>query len=136
MLLRRLAPTGLSLLLAISCAAALPPSPAAQRATGDYVPPEISSMTRPQSSELRELVERFVADRDEILRFYDVADSALQIRRMREFYAAWRKRLDEMAYDTLGTEGRVDWLLLVKRLEYEQRLLDREESRGREMEPL
>ena len=93
-------------------------------------------MTRPQSSELRELVERFVADRDEILRFYSVTGSALQIRRMREFYGAWRKRLDAMPYDTLGTEGRVDWLLLQRRLEHEQRLLDREESREREMAPL
>ncbi|HEY5079356.1 MAG TPA: DUF885 family protein, partial [Opitutaceae bacterium] len=132
----RLAPTGLSLLLAVSAAASLPPSPAAVRPTEDYVPAEISSMTRPQSSELRELVERFVADRDEILRFYSVPGSALQIRRMREFYAAWRKRLDEMPYDTLGTEGRVDWLLLQRRLEYEQRLLDREESREKEMAPL
>ena len=93
-------------------------------------------MTHPQSSELRELVERFVADRDELLRFYDVGGSALQIRRMREFFTAWHKRLEEMPYDSLGTEGRVDWLLLERRLDYEQRLLDREDTREREMAPL
>jgi hypothetical protein len=125
----------LSLVLAAS-SGALPPSPASTRSTADYVPPEISGMTRPQSSELRELVERFVTDRDELLRFYSVNGSALQIRRLREFYAAWSRRLGEMPYDSLGTEGSVDWLLLARQLEYSQRLLDREETREREMSPL
>jgi hypothetical protein len=132
----RLAPPLLSLLWVLPAGAALPPSPAALRPTQDYVPAEISGMTHAQSSELRELVERFVADRDELLRFYDVEGSALQIRRMREFYAAWRQRLEAMPYDSLGTEGRVDWLLLKSRLSYEERLLDREETREREMTPL
>jgi hypothetical protein len=100
------------------------------------VPPEISEMTHASSSELRELVDRFVTDRDEVLRFYDVSGSELQVRRMREFYAAWKQRLEAMDYDSLGTEGRVDWLLLVRQVEYEQRLLDREESRTREMAPI
>ena len=113
-----------------------PPSPAAQRPTAAYVPAEISLMVRPRSSELRELVDRFVADRDELLRFYSVAGSALQTRRLREFYGEWSKRLDSVAYESLGTEGRVDWLLLSRRIVYEQGLLDRMESRAREMSPL
>jgi hypothetical protein len=116
--------------------AGLPPSPAAVRSTDDYVPQEISLMTRAQSSGLRELVERFVADRDELLRFYSVQGSELQTRRLREFYAAWRGRLGAMDYDSLGTEGRVDWLLLTRQVDYEQKLLDRTESREREMSPL
>jgi hypothetical protein len=114
----------------------VPPSPAAERPTGAYVPPELSLMTRPQASGLRELVDRFVTDRDELLRFYSVDGSELQTRRMREFYGEWRKRLDAMDYESLGTEGRVDWLLMSRRLEYELRLLDRRESRAREMAPL
>ncbi|HXQ80771.1 MAG TPA: DUF885 family protein [Opitutaceae bacterium] len=126
----------LPVILAASGAAQLPPSPAASRSTADYVPPEISGMTRPQSSELRELVERFVADRDELVRFYSVNGSALRRRRLREFYAAWSGRLDAMAYDSLGTEGRVDWLLMMRQLDYSWKLLDREEAREREMAPL
>ncbi len=114
----------------------MPPSPAAERPTAAYVPPELSLMTRPQASELRELVDRFVADRDELLRFYSVDGSELQTRRMREFYGEWRRRLGATAYESLGTEGRVDWLLMSRRLEYELRLLDRRESRVREMAPL
>jgi uncharacterized protein (DUF885 family) len=130
---------GLTLLSVLSLApalAALPPSPAALRPTSDYVPPELSQMTAPRSSELRELVERFVSDRDELLRFYDVAGSDLQVRRMREFYTAWKQRVAAMDYKSLGTEGRVDWLLLSRQLDYELKLLDREEVRGREMESL
>jgi len=133
---RRLALALLPLFLPLSGSAALPPSPAAGRPTDAYVSPEIAAMTRAHSSELRELVDRFVADRDEILRFYSVDGSVLQIRRMREFYAAWRKRLDAMAYDSLGTEGRVDWLLLTRQVDYAQKILDREEARQREMAPL
>ncbi len=126
----------LPLLLSLQGVAGLPPSPAAVRATDAYVPQEVSAMTRPQASELRELVDRFVADRDELTRFYSVKGSELQTRRLREFYRAWRSRLDAMPYDSLGIEGRVDWLLLVRQLDYEQRILDRRESRAREMSPL
>jgi Bacterial protein of unknown function (DUF885) len=114
----------------------MPLSPAADRPTGAYVPPELSLMTRPQASELRELVDRFVADRDELLRFYSVDGSELQTRRLREFYGEWSQRLDAIAYESLGTEGRVDWLLLSRRLDYERKLLDRRESRAREMAPV
>jgi hypothetical protein len=93
-------------------------------------------MTRPRSSELRELVERFVADQDELTRFYSVEGSGLQVRRLREFYGAWRGRLDQMAYEGLGTEGRIDWLLLRRQIDYELRLLDRGEARAREMAPV
>ncbi|HEY1792460.1 MAG TPA: DUF885 family protein [Opitutaceae bacterium] len=112
------------------------PSPAAIRPTAAYVPAELSLMTGPRSSELRELVDRFVADRDELTRFYSVDGSQLQTRRLREFYAAWRGRLGAMDYDSLGTEGRIDWILLGRQIAYEERLLDRLEARQGEMAPL
>ncbi|HEY1763970.1 MAG TPA: DUF885 family protein [Opitutaceae bacterium] len=131
---RRLTPTLLA--LAVSVAARGEPSPAAVRETAAYVPPEISRMTQPRSSELRELVERFVADRDELVRFYSVENSDLQLRRLGEFYEAWQERLQAMPYDSLGTEGRVDWLLLHGQLQYDLKLLERRRARNREMEPL
>src|ERR1019366_6145071 len=47
-------------------------------------------------------------------RFYSVEGSALQVRRLREFYAAWRRRLEQMPFDGLGMEGRGDWPLLAR----------------------
>ncbi len=112
------------------------PSPAALRQTGDYVPSSLSSLVRPQSSELRELVERFVTDRDEILRFYDVEGSRLQSRRLHEFYAAWEARLGAVAFEGLGTEGRIDWILLSREVAHEDQLVTQKEARAAEMLPL
>jgi hypothetical protein len=121
---------------AASVALAADPAPVATRATADYVPPELAQLTKPASSELRELVERFTADRDELERFYSVRTSALHLRRMREFYQAWQQRLGEVAFDSLGAEGRIDYTLLRTHLTYELHLLDRDESRAKEIAPL
>ncbi len=117
-------------------ALAADPAPVATRATADYVPPELAQLTKPASSELRELVERFKTDQEEIERFYSVRNSALYLRRMREFYTAWQQRLGEVAFEPLGVEGRIDYTLLRGHLTYELRLLDREEARAREIAPL
>ncbi len=121
---------------AASLTLAADPTPAALRATSDYVPPDLAQLTKPASSELRELVERFTTDREEIERFYSVRTSALHLRRMREFYAAWQQRLGQMDFDQLGVEGRIDYTLLRAHLTYELRLLDREEARTKEIAPV
>ena len=133
-----LSPRLLPALFALSASVALAadPAPVATRATADYVPPELAQLTKPASSELRELVERFKTDRDELERFYSVKNSALYLRRMREFYAAWQQRLGQMAFDPLGAEGRIDYTLLRTHLTYELRLLDREEAKSKEIAPL
>lgn len=112
------------------------PIPAATRPTAAYVPAEIATMTAPASSELRELVERFVSDRDELLRFYNVPGSALQLRRAKEFFGTWQQRLAAMDYDRLGVEGRIDYTLLAARLAYELHLIERAQQRAAEMAPL
>lgn len=124
------------LAVAASVALAADSAPVATRATADYVPPELAQLTKPTSSELRELVERFTTDRAELERFYSVKNSALYLKRMREFYQAWQQRLGEMAYDSLGAEGRIDHTLLRAQLTYELRLLDRDEARSKEIAPL
>lgn len=106
----------------------------AQRDAALYVP-DLSALARPQSSELRELVERFKSDRDGLRQIYSVPGSALQLKRLREFYQAWQGRLEAMAYDPLGVEGRLDWHLMRLNLRYQLGLLDREEARGAEMKP-
>jgi hypothetical protein len=99
-----------------------------------YVP-DLATMEQPASSELRELVERFQSDRDSLLRIYSVPGSALQRRRLKEFYLAWQTRLEAMPYEPLGVEGRIDWQLMRLQLRYELGLLAREEKRAAEMAP-
>src|SRR5436305_476613 len=70
-------------------------NPAPNRATADYVP-NVVELATPVSSELRELVERFVMDRADLERFYDVKGSAARQRRLREFYTAWLGQLAKL----------------------------------------
>ena len=106
----------------------------AQRDAALYVP-DLAGLAKPQSSELRELVERFRLDRDGLQQIYSVPGSVLQLKRLREFYAAWQARLEALPYEPLGAEGRIDWHLLRLNLRYQLGLLDRAEQKGAEMKP-
>ncbi|HVZ65193.1 MAG TPA: DUF885 family protein [Lacunisphaera sp.] len=106
----------------------------AQRDANLYVP-DLAVLAQPQSSELRELIERFTADRDSLTRFYSVPGSAQRRQRLRAFYEAWQAKLDAIPYDSLGAEGRIDWHLLRLQLRYELGLLAREDRRHAEMAP-
>jgi hypothetical protein len=84
------------------------------------------------TSELRDFVDRFVGDRGAIQRFYTVAGSTTRRERLRAFYDAWLAKLPFVKFDTLSQEGKVDYVLLRNRLEYERALLGREERVRRE----
>ena len=105
-----------------------------QRDAALYVP-DLTALAKPSSSELRELVERFKADKDALLQFYSVTGSARQQQRLKEFYTAWQARLEAVPYETLGVEGRIDWHLLRLQLRYELGLVARDEKRNAEMAP-
>ena len=109
-----------------------PPQP--QRDANLYAP-DLAAMAKPQSSELRELVERFMADRETLGKYYSVPGSMLQLRRFREFYQAWQAKLETMPYDQLGVEGRIDWHLMRLEMRYQLGLLARAEKRNAEMAP-
>ncbi len=109
-----------------------PPQP--QRDAAQYVP-DLAAMAKPASSELRELVERFKNDRNSLLSVYSVPNSDLQLRRLKEFYLGWQARIEQMPYETLGVEGRIDWHLMRLQLRYELGLVARAEKRNVEMAP-
>lgn len=88
------------------------------------------------TSELATFVQRFVEDRDALLRRYDAAWSPRRRERLQTFYRDWRERLRAMDFDALGTEGRADWILLDGELAYRLHLLDQEAARLQEMAPL
>ena len=109
--------------------------PATTRATADYVP-DVAALARPASSELRELVERYVTDRKELERFYSVHGSELHQRRLREFLETWQARLTAVDFERLGVEGRIDHTLLRTLLGHELTLIGRETARAVELAPL
>ena len=71
------------------------------------------------TSELRDLVDRFNDDRAAILRFYTIPGSPTRRERMRAFYDTWLKTLAGVNFDALSQEGKVDYVLLRTRIEYE-----------------
>lgn len=87
-------------------------------------------------SPLRSLVERYSLDREALFRRYSIPFSPVRWERMREFYREWDTRLEEMDFESLGVEGRIDFLLLKKEVGYQVELLAREENLFQEMVPL
>jgi uncharacterized protein (DUF885 family) len=129
-------------LVALAAAATLPAQPwrhghpaQADRPAAAYVP-DLPKLAAPAASELRELIERYVADRDALLRFYSVRGSALQLARLSAFHAAWLAQLDRLDYEKLGVDGRIDWHLLRLQLRQELALAERTGARNTEMAAL
>ena len=98
--------------------------------------PPTTSATSPATpattSELRDLVDRFSQDRPAIQRFYTIQGSTTRRERLRTFYDAWLAKLPAVRFDALSLEGKVDYVLLRNRIEYERALLGREERVRRE----
>ena len=84
------------------------------------------------ASELAPLVERYNLDRSALFRRYDAEYSPERYARLTKFYKDWQQDLASVAFDALGVEGRLDYTLLRTRLEYELRLLTREQQWVRE----
>ncbi len=80
-------------------------------------------------SELRDVVDRFSTDRQAIARRYPVESSPDRFARFKGFYADWKARAAALDFDKLSGEGRIDFHLLRSRIDYELRLLGRQEQR-------
>ena len=98
--------------------------------------PKASDLVGRPSSELADLLNRFAADQGSLARRYDAPDSPLQRKRMREFYSGWRTRLQEVEFEKLKQEGRVDYVLLDNLLKYQIALLDRADKQRAEQASL
>ena len=83
-------------------------------------------------SELRDLVSWFSTDRQALGRRYPVDASPERLERRGRFLDEWQKRVEAVDFEPLGVEGRIDHVLLRNRIDYEKRLLAREEGSLRE----
>jgi len=83
-------------------------------------------------SELRDLVDRFVTDREALSRRYPVDSSPERFARLARFYDEWMARVEAVDFEPLGVEGRIDHVLLRTGIDYQKRLLAREEAFLRE----
>ena len=100
-----------------------------------YVPP-VTPLPRQSDSELRDLVERLIVDRAALARRYSDDQAAERRAALREYIRTWRAQLAQIPFDTLGQEGRIDYILLRNRFDYQSKLFDREDRRQTEMAAL
>ena len=87
-------------------------------------------------SELRDLVDRYTIDREALARRYPVESSPERFARLSKFYGEWKARVEAVDFEPLGVEGRIDHVLLRTGVDYQKRLLAREEGSIRETEAL
>ncbi|MCL7959478.1 MAG: DUF885 domain-containing protein [marine benthic group bacterium] len=121
---------GSVLLFAALLAGALPAA-AQQDAT-----PDLRSIVAMETSDLVGVVGRYSADREALLRRWDVAYSSDRRERLRAFYEGWLQQLDGLDMEGLGLEGRIDHVLLRSELRYELELLEREGRLAAELQSL
>ena len=85
--------------------------------------PELSDIDNAKS-ELRPVIERYVADRGSLTRSYPVDISPARQTRFQQFYRDWLTLLGKMSFDTMSQDGKVDYVLLKNHLEHEAQQLE------------
>ena len=113
-------------------------APARRAADWSGDPPALASLVdaAKTESDLRVAVDRYLLDKAAIERRYEVAYSPRRQARLRTFYQGWKQRLAEATFSALNAEGRVDYLLLRNRIEYDIEMLALADRRWTEMAAL
>jgi uncharacterized protein (DUF885 family) len=133
---------GARLTLALAVAVTLPfpaatqPSPEANNIDYDRPVPDLAGLITHTESELAPIVRRYASDRAALRRRWDVEYSQAQRDRFREFYEGWNRSLNDIDFDSLSLEGKIDFVLMHNELRYELETLEREEELFQEMVPL
>jgi uncharacterized protein (DUF885 family) len=89
-----------------------------------------------ETSELRDMVSLYSADRSALMRRWNVAYSPTRRARLESFYNDWRSRLSSLEFDGLSQEGRIDYILLDLALRRELEELEREARLAADMATL
>jgi uncharacterized protein (DUF885 family) len=75
-------------------------------------------------SELRGVIERYVADRGSLSRSYPVETSPARLARFKQFNSDWLTTIGKLNFDALSHDGKVDYLLFKTHLEHELQQLE------------
>ncbi|MFD2573432.1 DUF885 family protein [Spirosoma soli] len=71
----------------------------------------------PQTSSVHHLMTQFYADRGSLTRFYTVTGSPERRIRFQQFYGDYLKRLEQLDFERMNTDSRVDYLLFQRDLQ-------------------
>ena len=87
-------------------------------------------------SEMRPIIEYYLADRGSLQRSFPVASSPARRERFKKFYGDALERIQKLNFDAMSEEGKVDYILFRNHLEHERRQLDIEEKQLSEIRSL
>ena len=85
-------------------------------------------------SEMRPIIEYYIADRGTLQRSFFVNNSDARRERFRKFYADALERIQKLNFDSMSQEGKVDYILFRSHLEHELRQLDIEAKQMAEID--
>lgn len=83
-----------------------------------------------------DLIREYRADQDSVESFYRLPLATRTLDRISRFNEDWSRRLADVPFDTLDSEGRVDYLLLRNLLRHRQRRLQREREKQAQLREL
>ena len=121
--------------LAVAAPAVKPLDSRIERRAESLVERDLGDGDAPQS-EMRGAIERYVADRGALFRFYSVDASPARRVRMKQFYTDWLAALARLSFDSMSQDGRIDYILFKNHLDHELRQLDLQEKALAEIAPL
>lgn len=87
-----------------------------------------STDTYYQTSDVQPLMQQYEADRGSLTRFYTIANSPERRNRFIEFNKDYLKQLEELNFEKMKPDSRVDYILLKRQINNELFLLNKEEK--------
>lgn len=134
---KRLLANGLMLALVASfCFGSIAPAGASLRASRvDSDVPDLNDLDSSRS-EMRPVIERYVADRGSLSRSYPVESSPARLTAFKQFYADWLALVGKMNFDAMSLDGKADYVLFKFHVEHEQQQLELQNKALAEIAPL
>jgi uncharacterized protein (DUF885 family) len=101
-------------------------------------PPVLSALVEAarNESELRVVLDRYRLDLAALNRRYPIDYSPERQARLDRFYSGWQARLNELDFDALSQEGKIDHILLRVRIRFDREMLRLDGERWAEIAPL
>ncbi len=101
-------------------------------------PPVLSALVEHarNESELRVVWDRYRLDLAALQRRYPIDYSPARQARLEKFYGGWGERLNELDFDALTQEGKIDYLLLRNQIRFDREMLQLDAERWAQIAPL
>lgn len=87
-----------------------------------------------QTSEVNNLMVQYNADKGSLLRFYFVDGAPERRQQLKKLQDGYMQQLQQLHYEALPLEARVDYILFRRELQEQLRLLQEEETQSRQLE--